>query len=92
MKKYTPGPWHAMGPLVRNSLGEQLCDCRDFWHEQAVLGKSSEEYIAEADQNAILMAAAPEMFEALQKIANDVVGSSGKIARDIISKIEERDK
>lgn len=63
--KHTPGPWHIgmrPGPIVYGSLGEQIADCRfglDVSDEQR--------------QNARLITAAPDMFEALASLINVVM-------------------
>lgn len=66
MNKHTPGPWEAIGNLVRspmakeNGSGVMLAECADRWF----LKVNSDE----AKANARLMAAAPELLEALQTI------------------------
>lgn len=62
MNKHTPGPWEAIGNLVRSPMakekgfGVMLAECADRWF----LKVNSEEAAA----NARLMAAAPELLEA----------------------------
>lgn len=52
--KHTPGPWEAIGNLV------QIAECRDAYFDP---------HSDEAKANARLIAAAPELLEALQSIA-----------------------
>lgn len=58
--QHTPPPWHVgmrPGPIVYGSLGEQIADCRAM----VVSG--------EAGRNANLIAAAPELLEAVKDYA-----------------------
>ena len=62
--KYTPGPWEAMGTWVRSPMhqpeglprGVQIAECRDGYFLP---------FTEEAKANARLIAAAPELLEAL---------------------------
>ena len=61
--KHTPGPWEAIGNLVRSPMdkesgsGVQLAECADRYYQKV----NSDE----AKANARLIAAAPELLEAL---------------------------
>lgn len=69
--KHTPGPWEAIGNLVRSPAakelgsGVMLAECADRWFQKV----NSDE----AKANARLIAAAPELLEAL----NDLLEQSG---------------
>ncbi|MDH0851826.1 hypothetical protein N5D66_28090 [Delftia tsuruhatensis] len=62
--KHTPGPWEAMGTWVRSPMhqpeglprGVQIAECRDGYFLP---------HTPEAKANARLIAAAPELLEAL---------------------------
>lgn len=56
---HTPGPWYANGHKVWKDIG-------DFAHMIATCGNWSEE----TEENARLIALAPEMLAALREIAN----------------------
>jgi hypothetical protein len=65
--KHTPGPWIAVGTYVEhpNDKKADICTCDTALIGQGHLGRSYEEECA----NARLIAAAPEMLEALRLIA-----------------------
>lgn len=64
--KHTPGPWEAIGNLVRSPLyqpdglpkGMQIAECKDGY---------SQPFTEEAKANARLIAAAPELLEAAKE-------------------------
>lgn len=64
--KYTKGPWEAVGNLVRSSMhqpdglprGVQIVECMDGYFQP---------FTEEAKANARLIAAAPELIEAIAK-------------------------
>ena len=68
--KHTPGPWDAIGNLVRSPMhqpeglprGVQIVECRDGYFLP---------HTEEAKANARLIAAAPELLEALKKRAGN---------------------
>jgi hypothetical protein len=62
--KHTPGPWIAVGTYVEhpNDKKADICTCDTALIGQGHLGRSYEEECA----NARLIAAAPELLEALQ--------------------------
>jgi len=62
MSKHTPGPWEAEGP--EQFYGEAVCDLNNGWRV-VTLKADPNEYEPEAD--AKLIAAAPELLEALEK-------------------------
>lgn len=65
MSRFTPGPWEAVGNLVRSPMhqpdglprGVQIAECMDGYFQP---------FTEEAKANARLIAAAPELLEALQ--------------------------
>ena len=60
--KFTAGPWEAIGNLVRSAMsdgGFLIAECRDG---------NGQPHSDEANANARLIAAAPELFEALTEI------------------------
>ena len=67
--KHTPGPWEAVGNLVRSpmvqpqglSKGVQIAECRDAYFLS---------HTEESKANAHLIAAAPELLEALQEMVS----------------------
>ena len=67
--KHTPGPWEAVGNLVRSpmvqpqglSKGVQIAECRDAYFLS---------HTEESKANARLIAAAPELLEALQEMVS----------------------
>ena len=77
--KHTPGPWEAVGNLVRSpmvqpqglSKGVQIAECRDAYFLS---------HTEESKANAHLIAAAPELLEALSKLLNEVDGLIGESA------------
>ncbi|MFN3731329.1 hypothetical protein [Comamonas testosteroni] len=84
--KHTPGPWEATGNLVRSPMhqpeglprGVQIVECRDGYFLP---------HTEEAKANARLIAAAPELLEALQefddamKEAGDWPGTTNELQR-----------
>lgn len=85
MTKHTPGPWHVVeGKLTKSSLevhanSRAICELWRSWDSETELA------------NARLIAAAPEMLEALQMIANELpcldnLMSDKEIARAAIAK------
>lgn len=72
--KHTPGPWHTeiFKPgqrMVKSQSGEYICTTRFF-----------PEYDDEAHANAYLIAAAPDMMEALKQI--EALQSQTRVAFD----------
>jgi len=73
--KHTPGPWEATGNLVRSPMhqpeglprGVQIVECRDGYFLP---------HTAEAKANARLIAAAPELLEALKRCRFDSLNMS----------------
>ena len=70
MSTHTPGPWKAFNSDyaigVTGSKDTDVAHCRDKYGYPLDSGRSWEEDLA----NAYLMAAAPDMYEALKRIAN----------------------
>jgi len=81
MSGHTPGPWSYVpstehhGPYVTSDYGSTVCDCYTMSHPGEMStrngGRSKPVHFMHemADANARLIAAAPEMLEALQHIA-----------------------
>lgn len=67
MSKHTPGPWIAVGSWVEVEDDDipDICTCDPNHMGQASLPRSDEEVVA----NARLIAAAPEMLEALEQFS-----------------------
>lgn len=68
--KHTPGPWMAKDQVIRGpglhpypTVESQIADCRQTW--ECRLSDN------EAEANARLIAAAPELLEALRLVLND---------------------
>ena len=61
--KHTPGPWIAVGTYVETSDASKagICQCSTSWMRQDHFGRSIKEECA----NARLIAAAPELLDAL---------------------------
>lgn len=74
--KHTPGPWEAIGNLVRSPMhqpqglpaGVQIADCRDGYFLA---------HTDEAKANARLIAAAPELLEELKELREFFYGKYG---------------
>lgn len=66
MSKHTPGTWYAVGAWVEmeDDNVADICTCNPADIGQEHLGRSDEEIMA----NARLIAAAPDMLEALQEL------------------------
>lgn len=75
MSMHTPGPWEAIGNLVRSPMhepqglpaGVQIADCRDGYFLA---------HTDEAKANASLIAAAPDLLEALETLLGFVENKS----------------
>ncbi len=65
MSKHTPAPWTAIGPIVKYLNGE-ICDCRSIWKP----GGNPNIEVPESETNARLIAAAPELLEALKELSH----------------------
>lgn len=63
MSKHTPGPWYGVGAWVEveDDKVADICSCNPADIDQGHLGRSYDEICA----NARLIAAAPDMLEAL---------------------------
>lgn len=72
MNKHTPGPWMAVGAWVEHPDDEvaDICVCDTMLFSQGHFNRSEEEECA----NARLIAAAPELLEALKKLMKDAGG------------------
>ncbi len=60
MSKFTPGPWHVEGFEICGHGAEYICDLGNDY-------ESNENHVADAK----LIAAAPELLEALMKLRNE---------------------
>lgn len=64
-KKFTPGPWKSVGMFINNGtvqIGQAFV--KENWDFKSGLAKED----VEANANARLMAAAPELFDALDRM------------------------
>lgn len=69
LPKHTPGPWIAQGNLIfGKELGSKVCKL----FTQHIPGEKSG--FAEEGANASLIAAAPELYNALERLVNAVHG------------------
>ena len=84
--KHTPGPW--FGRPHHNPVG--ICGCDEVGLQIAFITSASEERRDEFKANARLIAAAPELLEALRVLVDRdftyfdgaVIGAATKITRD----------
>jgi hypothetical protein len=97
MSKYTPGPWAAVHNdsfwevVIPWERGEQVDKyCRCVAHAWAACDDDQTNSLNNAESNARLIAAAPEMYEALKYISEG--GESWKdcarMARAILAKVD----
>lgn len=82
-KKHTPGPWlrddcSGLDCDVRAASGRKVALCWGLASNNATNYRA--DYRAECDANAHLIAAAPELLEALSKLLNEVDGLIGESA------------
>ena len=98
MSKFTPGPWSISEPQIRGDYvmpGYVWINGRD-WYALAQVCVLDGDVISETGlANARLIAAAPEMYEALRRIregcafpADDVQRAIRDVARAILAKID----
>lgn len=66
MTKHTPGPWHC----INDSIGTESFEIATVWNP-----KESRNLYREKRANARLIAAAPELLEALNELANGYSGN-----------------
>lgn len=94
--KHTKGPWEKMGPIVRSKSGD-ICDCRCIWTR----GGDPNMEVPLSEANAQLIAAAPELLEALEvaligllQVEDPLVETSDAIiaAKQAIAKADGNDK
>lgn len=101
MGETTPGPWHYVpstehhGPYVESSVGGTICDCYMMSNPTALSVRSGGDskpilfFHEMADQNARLIAAAPDMLAVLKEIINECVSATaqdGEVLRYIVAK------
>ena len=81
MEKYTPGPWYQVGAWVEHEDDDvaDICSCDPATIGQEHLGRSDSEMGA----NARLIAAAPDLLEALQNMVE--AHRSGKLFASTIN-------
>ena len=68
--KHTPGPWEVAGITVIQAVAphDDICDCFDKLRQTVSIG------VAEAFANACLIATAPELLEALNRMLSHFSG------------------
>lgn len=102
MTQHTTGPWvyspDEDGQPILGPHGERICDmdCVDLWEEaegfeelpQSLIDENWEDLSAEREANARLIAAAPDLLEALEAIFNGtgMTGENMDLARAAIKK------
>lgn len=87
MTKHTPGPWHHVMDGFRITIGNKKTGRTTTPHNYMVAEIPDNSFIAEA--NARLIAAAPELLEALEDILSSGIGLSNRLdlkARAAIAK------
>ncbi len=89
MSEYTPGPWEYNAPRFPEASGSVFSidtngdlQARDYWTVAEVFHRSPN-----SEANARLIAAAPDLLAALEKIANDPIGQPGASYREILALI-----
>ena len=98
--KFTSGPWSVAQTGVLRTF-TAIIDARGRWLADCTFNKVSEEYYplqAEAEANAALIAAAPELYEALKEMVLFYEGAftrDGALidrARSALSRVEQTGK
>lgn len=85
--KHTPGPWEYipstqfLGPYVTSAFGSTICDCY-IMSGPSELTKPHHYLYEMADPNACLIAAAPELLEALQKAMHLLAWDDPEVTQD----------
>lgn len=76
MSKYTPGPWKRRGNTVSGPFGVTVVHCMDngVWGEKGCHSITK----TEANANARLIAAAPELLEALEALLSADLYADGE--------------
>ena len=87
MTKHTNGPWYAVSRMVEvaNDKAPDICTTNPQMFGQGHLSRSMREQLA----NARLIAAAPDLLEALQAMTEaflDTEGSHGSVESDAMDK------
>ncbi len=78
MSKHTPGPWYAVGYWVEHGDSvADICTCDPAAIEQEHLGRTS----AEIEANARLIAAAPDLLEALKSMPQSMAATDDDLMR-----------
>ena len=96
---HTPGPWHWVGntlePVDKDPKLSSVFSILDAEGGYGFLGSDSKQTHAEIDADRTLIAAAPDLLEALRRIANgytkgmepsDIEAQFREIAREAIAK------
>lgn len=82
MSKHTPGPWSAelmkIGTIKRGTSAYVLLDGDEYNIAMISSWKSQPDTAAEAEANARLIAAAPELLEALEALLNADLYADGE--------------
>lgn len=72
---FTPGPWREHSHRQIGPAGGIVCE---VW---SAIGTSSDDAIAQADANCLLIAAAPELHQALVEVLGDYRDDMAKLRR-----------
>jgi hypothetical protein len=87
MIKHTPGPWHVETTETRDGAIEAIAVREGSAGLFIAAVEPHDMAHADAIANARLIAAAPDLLAALERIAT-YDGGAGRIARDVIAKVQ----
>lgn len=82
--KFTPGPWRIE---TENETGTPTISIRDGLNQQ--IATVNPYRLAWRDADAALIAAAPEMYEALEKLVNDWMTGSEVITTEMVKSFQQ---
>lgn len=91
MSKHTPGPWIGAGPSFGDPLPRYIneivtVDENDDGFAETICRLPFDYLDAENEANALLIAAAPDLLDALQSLVNHLTDDDYEIARAAIAK------
>ncbi len=92
--KHTPGPWKTMAMIMSNQHpGPEAHKCPDFWaivsDDKIITELKPCEWRPFPEDDARLIAAAPDMYAALKRLVADDESVSAITGLDIIAAIEK---